>query len=374
MRKGMLARFVLALLITTVPAAFADQCPSVFSFQGPGDDMMYSAKGAYLGVEVTDVTPERVPALKLKEESGVEVTAVDQDAPAGKAGIKEHDVILSINGQKMESEQQLRRTIRETPPGRVITLEISRDGQPLTVKTTLSSRKEQMRVFVNPKIRVAPVPPMPPEAWRFEMPDVPEVVMVNRTSRIGAMVENLTPQLADFFGVKNGTGLLVRSVEKGSASEAAGLKAGDVIVSLDKERINDVGDWRRLMRRKTGNIGVGIVRDKREQSVTVKVPERKEQGSLENDYDFDFSFDTEALRNEIDKELPKIQEEQRIAMLKAQKEINAQSGEIEKQVARAKKLAAQASNEREKEMKEMQKELEKMRLELQKQFKTISYE
>lgn len=377
MRKGMLARFVLALLITTVPAAFADQCPSVFSFQGPGDDMMYSAKGAYLGVEVTDVTPERVSALKLKEESGVEVTAVDEDAPAGKAGIKEHDVILSINGQKMESEQQLRRTIRETPPGRVITLEISRDGQPLTVKATLSSRKEQMRVFVgkvNPKIRMAPVPPMPPEAWKFEMPDMPEVVMVNRTSRIGAMVENLTPQLADFFGVKDGTGLLVRSVEKGSASESAGLKAGDVIVSLDKERINDVGDWRRLMRNKTGNIGVGIVRDKREQSLTVKVPQRKEQGSLENDNDFDFSFDAEALRKEIDQELPKIQEEQRIAMLQAEKEIDAQSGEIEKQVAQAKKLAAEASKEHEKEMKELQKELQKMQLELQKQFKTISYE
>ncbi|PYX77053.1 MAG: hypothetical protein DMG72_03215, partial [Acidobacteria bacterium] len=75
---------------------------------------------SYLGVDITDVSADRLSALKLKEERGVEVTMVDQDAPAGKAGLKEHDVILTMNGANIESGAQLRRMIHETPPGRVV--------------------------------------------------------------------------------------------------------------------------------------------------------------------------------------------------------------------------------------------------------------
>ena len=90
-----------------------------------------TAGRSYLGVDISDVTSDRVGPLKLKEERGVEIVSVDQDAPAGKAGLKEHDVILEFDGNKVESEEQLRRMLRETPPGRTVTLGISRDGQPL---------------------------------------------------------------------------------------------------------------------------------------------------------------------------------------------------------------------------------------------------
>jgi serine protease Do len=79
------------------------------------------SSSGHLGVSVADVSADRLNALKLSEEKGVEVTMVDQDAPAGKAGIKEHDVILTVNGTAIESAAQLRRVIRETPPGRVVT-------------------------------------------------------------------------------------------------------------------------------------------------------------------------------------------------------------------------------------------------------------
>ena len=79
----------------------------------PADE---ESTGAYMGVDIADVTTDRLSALKLKDERGVEVTMVDQDAPAGKAGLKEHDVILSMNGTNVESGAQLRRMIRETPP------------------------------------------------------------------------------------------------------------------------------------------------------------------------------------------------------------------------------------------------------------------
>ncbi len=347
MRKGMIASCVLGLLLTAAPATFAASCPDdgiqQWSQEWNQDEpWVLSSKGSYLGVEVTDVTPERLSALKLKEESGVEVTAVDQDAPAGKAGFKEHDVILTINGQKIEGEEQLRRVVRETPAGRTISIGISRDGQPMTLKATLASRKEQMNVFMKmpkpPKAPKAPgmtpMPPMPPEAFHYEFSDVPEVRVYSRSPRIGIMVEDLTPQLADFFGVKNGNGLLIRSVEKGSIADTAGLKAGDVIVSVEKERVNDLSDWRRLVRNKSGNVGIGIVRDKRDQTLTVKLPER-EQGSMFNDSDFDVDIDLSAIKQQLDKELPKIQEQQKLAMLKAQKEIAAHRGDYEKAMAEA---------------------------------------
>src|SRR5256885_1083141 len=137
-------------LITSVALAIA-----IFATQKlSADNLVYAPFGeafgysseegggsSYLGVDTRDVTTDRLSALQLKEERGVEVTMVDQDAPAGKAGIKEHDVILTMNGANIESGAQLRRMIHETPPGRVVNFGISRDGQPLTIKVQLSDKR-----------------------------------------------------------------------------------------------------------------------------------------------------------------------------------------------------------------------------------------
>src|SRR6202007_2773820 len=194
----------------------------------PGDE---ENSGAYMGVDIADITPERLSALKLKDERGVEVTMVDQDAPAGKAGVKEHDVILTMNGTTVESGAQLRRMIRETPAGRVVTLGISRDGQPVTIKVQLADRHKSNAWMSHGKDFKFEMPPMP----QFQDMDVPvSVVVVHSSMRSGLMVENITPQLGEFFGVKNGKGVLVRAVEKGSRAEKSGFRAGDVIV-----RVND---------------------------------------------------------------------------------------------------------------------------------------
>jgi len=371
MRKVIFSGLLLGVLMISAPATFAACCPDQELTQGPGDDwQMASSNRAYLGVEVTDVTKERVTALKLKDESGVEVTAVDGDAPAAKAGIKDHDVILNINGQTIESEEQLRRVIRETPPGRKINLGISRDGQPMNISVALASRKNQVWVGkINPKIKIPPMPPMPPQAfaWTGEMPDVPEIAVISRGARIGAMVESITPQLADFFGVKDGSGLLVRSVEKGSIAESAGLKAGDVIVRVEKERINDLSDWRRMLRNKTGALAIGVVRDKREQNITVTLPERKETGALFDGEDLDLTVLAE-LKDEL-AGLPQINEEAQKAVLEAQKEFQANRGQYEKDMAKARKEVEKAMKDRTKGMEKLQKEMQK---EFQKSYKMIS--
>src|SRR5579859_2950888 len=119
MRKYILAG------ITVVPLLLGcSQAAQDWSVDPPPQPWVFSSDdggtGSYLGVDINDITADRLGALKLKEEKGVEVTMVDQDAPAGKAGIKEHDVILAMNGTAVESGAQLRRMIHETPAGRIV--------------------------------------------------------------------------------------------------------------------------------------------------------------------------------------------------------------------------------------------------------------
>ena len=245
-----------------------------------------SGTGSYLGVDISDVTTERLSALKLKEEKGVEVTMVDQDAPAGKAGIKEHDVILNMNGSSIESQVQLKRMIRETPPGRIVTFDISRDGQPMTIKVQLADRRKQY-AWKGPDMKDFQVEVPSIHIPNIEVPQI-NVMVVRSSARSGLMVENITPQLADFFGVKNGNGVLIRTVEKGSRGEKAGFRAGDVIVKINNQPVHDTGDFTEVMHsRETGSVSVGVVRDKKEQNLNLELPPRKESGLVIEDESLD---------------------------------------------------------------------------------------
>jgi len=238
-----------------------------------------AASRSYLGVGVADISAERVQALKLKDDRGVEIVQVDQDAPAGKAGFKEHDVIVAFNGTPVESQEQFKRLMRETPPGRTVSMNIMRDGQPQTIKVQLADRKKlESSVWPHEPQDFAmvmpPSPPMPP------MPDFPRAWAEQSITRIrstsGVTLESLTPQLGDYFGVKNGEGMLVRSVQKGSAAETAGLRAGDVIVKVGDQKISDNSDWREALRNgKDGKVSVTVVRDKKELTLSISVPARR---------------------------------------------------------------------------------------------------
>ena len=264
----------LLLAALAAPAALAlppgDPQPQ-FNVMSQG--FFYSAGRSYLGINVEDVTKERVSALKLKEERGVEVTMVDQDAPAAKAGLKEHDVILDFNGSKVDSEEQFRRMVRETPPGRNVTLGISRDGSPMSIQVQLGDRTKMeagnLRKL-NRDFVVIPDVPEPPEMPDFNF----DIVTPTYTPALGIQADTLGQQLGQYFGVKDGEGVLVKSVEKGSAAEKAGLKAGDVITRVENEKIADRSDLRRILRshRDGGKVTMGIVRDKREQNLTVDLP------------------------------------------------------------------------------------------------------
>lgn len=269
-RQFLISAFLVALLAGT---AYAIRDTYVISSEEFGDE-------SYLGVDTRNVTADQLSTLHLKEETGVEITMVDQDAPAGKAGLKDQDVILTLNGEKIESVEQLRRMIRETPPGRTVALGISRNGQPMSFKVQLADRKDN---FPDLGTKV--------KDFHFEMPtmptmpeiDIPAVVVVRSSARSGLMVENLSPQLGDFFGTKNGQGVLIRSVEKGSRGEKAGFRAGDVILRIDGEPIHDSSDFSHAIRSHQGNSAtISILRDRKEQTITLSLSPKQSKIQMES--------------------------------------------------------------------------------------------
>ena len=99
------------------------------------------ARGTYLGVGVADVDGDRARTLKLKEPRGAEVTMVNEDTPAAKAGIRVGDVILEYNGQPVQGTQELQRLVRETPAGRQVKIGLWRNGAPVTLNVTVEESK-----------------------------------------------------------------------------------------------------------------------------------------------------------------------------------------------------------------------------------------
>ncbi len=237
-----------------------------------------AVRRSYLGVGVAEIDAERAKALKLAEERGVEITRVEPDSPAEKAGLKQGDVVLEYNGQRVEGSEQFVRLVRETPPGRKATLVISRNGATQTLTATLGERRDRDW-------------PLGPEFqanmerlrenlrnMRIQIEAQPRIYMSWRTSLLGVEAESLGPQLAEFFGVKEG--VLVRSVMKGSAAEKAGIKAGDVIVKVDGEAVGTPGQISSRLRnlREKRTFPVAVVRNRKEMTLTVTLEEPRREG------------------------------------------------------------------------------------------------
>ena len=351
----MIHKFKIALLLIalSVPASLALAMDEQ-SFNTSPQGWFFSAGRSYLGVTIRDVTADRLDALKLKEERGVEITMVDQDAPAGKAGLKEHDVILEFNGTRVESEQQIRRLISETPPGRNVTLAISRDGAPMTVQVQIGDREKIMAASGHQQAH---------ESMELLLPRMQELHEFNfdlQSPTLGVQVEPLGHQLAEYFGVKSGDGLLVKSVEKDSVAEKAGIKTGDVITHANKEKINDRVELRRVLRAHQGSkVTLGIVRDKREQNITVDLPARKTRDSSVLEFKVPDEQVLEEIKTRLRELKPQIDQEirEKLKNLEPQlKKARMMVNDFGPQLEQAKKAMLQAQSALERTRKEMDKQ------------------
>jgi serine protease Do len=261
------------------------QDPEIFELQEPlieKDDVTIFVDGdgsGWLGVETQEVTSEKAKELKLSAERGVVLGKIIPDSPAAKAGLKENDVVMEINGQRVEGAAQFRRMLHEIPAGRTIQLTVWRDGHSQTLNATLGKSEERHRSMK----MVAPTP----GAFAFRMPDmnvIPDIpsmewnggMVLGGHPRLGIDAEDLSGQLATFFGAPDGEGILVREVNSGSAAEKAGVKAGDVITSLDGDRIRSVGELREKLSAKRDDkdktVKLGVLRNKSALALSVELP------------------------------------------------------------------------------------------------------
>ena len=191
-----------------------------------------------------------------------------EDSPAAKSGLRDGDVITAINGQPVEGTVQFRRMVRETPAGRTLQLTVWRDGRSQSINATLGKMQENRKQWMSAM----------PQVFKFETPDMPEVAPIpgipslewdggnlpmNRP-RLGIDAEDISGQLGSYFGAPDGEGILVRDVNPGSAAEKAGVKAGDVITSLNGDRIHGVAELRsKLSAAGEGKIAkLGVTRNK----------------------------------------------------------------------------------------------------------------
>jgi serine protease Do len=209
-----------------------------------------------------EVDSERAKVLKLHEEGGVEITIVEPDSPAEKAGLKVGDVVQKYNGQRVEGMQQFARMVRETPAGREVKIEISRGGAWQSVMVRVAQRK-------NPHPDMGEPTPMP-DRLDIHIPDLPRGFMTLRSSVLGVEAESIDGQLAQYFGVKEG--VLVRSVTKASSADKAGIRAGDVILKIDDARVATPADISGRLRALRGkSTQVLLMRDHKELTVAVTI-------------------------------------------------------------------------------------------------------
>ena len=347
-----------------------------------------SSHAGYLGVGLKDVSDDRVAALKLKDARGVEVIALDHDGPAAKVGIREHDVILDMNGQEVASEEQLRRMLRETPSGRKAELTLSRDGAEVKVEVVLGDRSateqgamENLNMHINMP-DLASLGSLVPANGVIELDDADagNGPIMFGPSISGASVETLGAQLAQYFGAKGGAGVLVKEVRQDSAAAKAGLRAGDVIVKVGGQNVASRVDWERVTRANRGKaVSVEILRDKHAQKLNMTPPVRTQGGLvpgmaptsfvIEDDNDDD-GLETMATleepqdpqaQKEFENEMDKAQAE--IANAMAEVKTQMSSPEFKKQVEDAQREAQEAAAQWKKDMPELKKQLAEARAE-----------
>ncbi len=269
------------------PSAARAQARGILYFAENPNPLLLLRSGSqgYLGVELADVDRQKAQALKLKEARGAIITLIDHDAPAGQIGLKVNDVVVKLDGQTVEDAEQLRRMLRELPAGRKVSLEISRNGNLQTLAVELANRRA-MEHDVWKRIGsggdttaqasgtgTAAGGGDAPAPGGFHLP------FFGSSLNVGALVEPLTAQMAEYLGVSSG--LMVERVARKSEAAVAGLKAFDVILKVGPNAITCLADWEHALHAHQGKpVQVTVLRDRKKQTLTLQV-DSKRRGELQ---------------------------------------------------------------------------------------------
>jgi serine protease Do len=199
---------------------------------------------------------------------GVVVDAVRDGTPADRAGVRSGDVIVEFDGERIRSARQFTRIVQETRPDRAVTMVVTRNGSRQSLNVTpQNAGRDFARI---PELR------LPPDLdLNIDIPEIPQVYFGASMRGLGAQLSPLSDQLAEYFGVPGGA--LVTSVEANSVAAKAGLKAGDVITSVNGRAINAPSEAARELRDvdAKANVELRVMRDKKSVTMKMTMPERE---------------------------------------------------------------------------------------------------
>jgi serine protease Do len=187
----------------------------------------------WLGVAIQDLNQEMADYYGIESKKGVFVADVFKGDPADAAGIKPRDIIVEVNGQKVETTRQLTRQVAGIPVGQSIKVKVLRDGQPRTVSVKIGKR-DDTRV-----------------AARSEAPE-------KREDQIGLRVTGLTPEIAQRFNIKETAGVVVIEVQEGSKADEAGVRAGDIIKEINHHSVESVRDYNEALKKAAKDTDVNL--------------------------------------------------------------------------------------------------------------------
>jgi serine protease Do len=178
----------------------------------------------WLGVSVQDITEDLAKSLKLQDRSGALVTEVFEGDPADKAGIKQGDIIIEVDGKKIKDTHELLRSVAVLPVGKKAALKVLREGQVKELQLTVAEREDKKEMA----------------AARGDSKDT-----------YGMSVQDITPEIAKQLGLQSAGGVIVTRVREGSASDEAGLQPYDVVLQVNRVKVASVKDFMREISKKT---------------------------------------------------------------------------------------------------------------------------
>jgi serine protease Do len=226
----------------------------------------------WLGVVTQSLDDDLRDGLDYRGD-GVLVNRVADDSPAAKAGVRQGDVIVSMNAKTVNDPDDLQDLVRSARVGDRAALVVVRDGKKQTLTAALVERPNDMwwgddshRIV----IRESP-------GMQFDldhMPDMPELPQVGR-GRLGVQLQDLNGDLGGYFSVPDGKGALIVSVVDGSVAAKAGLKSGDVIVKIGDQAIEDSDDAARAIRQSSGATPIEVMRKGKRTALTATLEERE---------------------------------------------------------------------------------------------------
>jgi predicted metalloprotease with PDZ domain len=240
----------------------------------------------FLGVSVRSLGDDEREERGVKH--GVEVATVDKESAAAKAGILKGDIIQSVNGEKVRDPRALADIVRELAPGSTAKIGLWRGGKAVELKAVLGK-------FERPK--------------RFSWSIGPLGKIVQRGAYLGVNIMDLDDgDLASYFGVKAGEGVLITGVEKETPAEKAGLKPGDVIVQVGGKAVKEAGDIHEALAelKKGDSVDVTVVRHGKRETLKA-VPDTERRHGIMRIFRGDRDMEIEHLElPEMDIEVPDI--------------------------------------------------------------------